>query len=193
MLQRVQGDPGSSDWDVFLRYYEPFVRRTLIGMGTKHEDVDDVCQLVLSRLWQELTKYKRDETRARFRTWLTRLIINVAINEYWKRKRAQAVGNYRSETLEELASKSSDLEKMIEEEWQRHVARLALERVKNMFSGNAIDVFLRSSQGESSEAISDSLGISLQSVYVLKNRVKTRLVHEVKRLQEQLEFPDSST
>ncbi len=192
LLQRAQSGSDHPDWDELLQYYEPFIRRFLISMGIPTSDVDDVCQQVLSRLWQELVNYRRDAEHARFRTWLARLIRNVAINDYHKRKRAQRVGGVHLEGSDEIARGSNDLEQRVESEWQRHVVRLALERMNRIFSGNAVEVFLRSTEGETSEVIGKSLGMSVPSVYVLKNRVKKRLAREVKLLREQLEFPDTS-
>ncbi|EMI51706.1 RNA polymerase sigma factor [Rhodopirellula sallentina] len=191
LLERAQSGKDHPDWNELLQYYEPFIRRFLIGMGTSPSDVDDVCQQVLSRVWQELVNYRRVEEKARFRTWLTRLILNVATNDYWKRKRAQRVGSTDVSNLEDLPQDSPEIEQRIEAEWQRHVVHLAMDRMKEIFSGNAIEVFLRSTEGESSAKISEDLGVSVQSVYVLKNRVKKRLAQEVKLLREQLEFPDS--
>ncbi|MFG0255851.1 MAG: RNA polymerase sigma factor [Rhodopirellula sp. JB053] len=191
LLERAQSGKDHPDWNELLQYYEPFIRRFLIGMGTSPSDVDDVCQQVLSRVWQELVNYRRNEEKARFRTWLTRLILNVATNDYWKRKRAQRVGSTDVSNLEDLPQDSPEIEQRIEAEWQRHVVHLAMDRMKEIFSGNAIEVFLRSTEGESSAKISEDLGVSVQSVYVLKNRVKKRLAQEVKLLREQLEFPDS--
>ncbi|EMI18065.1 ECF sigma factor [Rhodopirellula maiorica SM1] len=193
LLERAQSGKDHPDWNELLQYYEPFIRRFLVGMGTSPSDIDDVCQQVLSRVWQELVNYRRVEEKARFRTWLTRLILNVATNDYWKRKRAKRVGSTDVNDLEELPYDSPEIEQRIEAEWQRHVVHLALDRMKQIFSGNAIEVFLRSTEGESSAQISEDLGVSVQSVYVLKNRVKKRLAHEVKLLREQLEFPDSTS
>lgn len=191
LLQRAQSGKDHPDWDELLKYYEPFIRRILIGMGVAPANLDDVCQQVLSQLWQELANYQRLEGQARFRTWLTRLIRNVAINDYRKRQRAQRVGGTHLQDVEDLPQSPPDLEGRVEQEWQRHVVGIALKRMNQVFSGNAVEVFVRSTEGESSEAISKSLGLSVQSVYVLKNRVKKRLAHEVKLLREQLEFPDT--
>lgn len=192
LLQRAQSGQDHPDWDELLQYYEPFVRRVLMGMGITAPDLDDVCQQALARLWKELVNYRRQEEHARFRTWLTRLIRNVAINDYWKQKRASRVGSPGLQSVEDLPQVLPDVEKQIEGEWQRHVVRLAMKRMNEIFSGNAVEVFLRSTEGVSSEEISKSLGLSVTSVYVLKNRVKKRLAQEVKLIREQLEFPDPS-
>ena len=55
----------------------------------------------------------------------------------------------------------------------------------------AIEVFLRVHEGESFEQVSKSLGISKQSAHVLKSRVKKRLMDEVVRILDSLEFPQA--
>ncbi|WP_404306759.1 RNA polymerase sigma factor [Neorhodopirellula lusitana] len=193
LLERVQSGPNHPDWDELLRYYEPFIRQFLGKIGVAPKDVDDICQQVLARLWKELSNYRRESEHARFRTWLSRLIRNVAINDYRKQKRADNLNEIASEQAESLLEKPSELELLIEHEWQQHVIGLALERLGQIFSGNALEVFLRSSEGESTEQISEALGISMQSVYVLKNRVKKRLTHEVKCVRQELEFPENES
>ena len=85
----------------------------------------------------------------------------------------------------------TELEQQIESEWREHIVELALVRLKTIFSGNAVDVFVRSVEGESAAEISRDLNMSEESVYVLKHRVKKRLVREAYELRRELEFPNS--
>ena len=59
---------------------------------------------------------------------------------------------------------------------------------KKFFSGKAIEVFKLSSKGMSSSEISSELDIPVNTVYVLRNRVKVRLMSEMKNLRQSLEF-----
>lgn len=192
LLQLALEDSDSPAWEELLRYYEPFVRRSLFHLGVKNPEVDDVCQQVLTRLWQQLKNYRRDEKRARFRTWLTKLIRNVAINDFRKRQRAKRTQGTDAEIMQSLAADSSQLEQKIEAEWQQHVIGLAMARIENIFTGKAIEVFLRVQEGESIEEVSESLGINRQSARVLKSRVKKRLMFEVIKIRNSLEFSDSN-
>ena len=160
-------------------------------MKVKNSEIDDVCQQVLAKLWQELKNFEPDDERARFRTWFTTLIRNVAIDDYRKRKRAKRVSGANSDFIPLLAAKSSDLEQKIEAEWEQYVVAVAMNRIQKIFTGKAIEVFLRIHEGESFENVSNSLGISKQSVYVLKSRVKNRLTCEVLQILDSVEFPRS--
>ena len=191
MLEIAKSDSERFEWNQLLQYYEPFVRKTLSIMRVEPSELDDVCQQVLTRLWKELVNYERDKEVARFRTWLTRLIRNVVINEYWKRKRAMRFEQQNLDFVEVGAENSTEIDLLIESEWQSHVVSLAMKRLELMFSGNAMEVFLRSEEGTPMEKICESLGISLQSGYVIKSRFKKRLVEEVALIRKHLEFLDS--
>ena len=90
-----------------------------------------------------------------------------------------------------LAGDSSDLEQKLETEWEKYVVTVAMDRIRKIFSGKAVEVFLRVHEGESCEQVSKSLGISKQSAHVLKSRVKKRLMDEVVRILDSLEFPQA--
>ena len=190
LLEIAKGDSDRPEWNQLLQSYEPFVRNTLAIMRVERSEIDDVCQQVLTRLWQELVNYQRDKSKARFRTWLTRLIRNVVINEYWKRKRAVRCEHLNFDFVEIGGGNPTEIDLFIESEWQSYVVSLALKRLELVFSGNAMEVFLRSEEGMPMEKICESLGISQQSAYVIKSRFKKRLVEEVSDIRKHLEFPD---
>ena len=191
LLDIAKSDSDRSEWNQLLQYYEPFVRKTLSIMRVEPSELDDVCQQVLTRLWKELVNYERDKEVARFRTWLTQLIRNVVINEYWKRKRAMRLEQQNLDFVEVGVENSTEIDLLIESEWQSHVVSLAMKRLELVFSGNAMEVFLRSEEGTPMDKICESLSISLESAYVIKSRFKKRLVEEVALIRKQLEFLDS--
>lgn len=189
LLQLAQSAQDSPAWEEVLEYYEPFVRQTLVRMKIKKSEIDDVCQQVLAKLWQGLKNYRRDKERARFRTWLTTLIRSVAIDDYRRRQRVKRTEGVGSDFLSNVATPSSLLEETIEEEWQAYVISLAMKRIKKVFTGKAVEVYLRIKSGETYEEVSESLGITKQSAQVLKSRVNTRLIHEVAQIRRNLELP----
>lgn len=188
LLRRAQADSSSTAWEELMRYYEPFVRKVLIRMNVESSETDDVCQQVLAKLWKTLKSYRRKEQHAKFRTWLTKLIHSVAIDHYRKRQRQNQVQMAGHEILSTLAARTSELEKAIEAEWQQYVTTLAMNRVREIYSGKAIEVFIRIQKGETFESVSDSLGITRQSAYVLKSRVSKSLMYELAQIRNSLEL-----
>ncbi|MFG0288221.1 MAG: RNA polymerase sigma factor [Rhodopirellula sp. JB044] len=190
LLELAQSGQDHPAWEELLEYYRPFIRRVLAHLGIAQADLDDACQLTLMRLWKDLSNYQHQPNRARFRSWLSRLVHNTAMDWHRRHKRSQKSFSTDATQLEQTLMCEPDMEQRIEKEWRQHIVNLALERLRSVFSGDALDVFIRSVEGESAAEISRDLGIREESVYVLKHRVKKRLVRESYELRRELEFPD---
>ena len=76
----------------------------------------------------------------------------------------------------------AEIDNIIELEWKSHVSKLAFENVQKIFSGKAIDVFQLSTKGYTNQVISEKLDIKLDTVKVLKSRVKSRYIVELKKI-----------
>lgn len=186
LLQQVKADRHDPAWNELLEYYTPFVNKILGRMGLKGSDLDEVRQLVLIRMWEGLDKYHRDEKQARFRNWLSTLIRNTALNWFKSQKRKQHSPLEENEP-ECVSPENSQVENFIQGEWERYIVELAMDRLQSVFSGKAFAVLALSLKGKSSEAIASELNLTQGSVYVLKNRVKTRLTQEIQTLRFELE------
>jgi RNA polymerase sigma-70 factor (ECF subfamily) len=82
---------------------------------------------------------------------------------------------------------SSEIEQRIESEWVRYVTDLALERIRKVFSGEAVAVFTMSLNEKPAKEIAEELNLTVDSVYTLKSRVKARFIREVKAVMNELE------
>ncbi len=187
LLQRAQLSQDAGVWNELLRYYEPFIRKILLRMGLRGADFKDAQQEVLLKLWKGLSCYKRDEKHARFRNWLSTLIRNAAIDWIKKQRHNRHKLPLNEEVQNALHPEQPEAERIIEKEWQRHIVELAMEHLKDVFSGNAFEVFALSLKGMSGKKIAAQLGIRKESVYVLRSRVKVRLRQEITRLRMELE------
>lgn len=191
LLQQAQSGIEHPAWDEIVGYYHPFITRILCAMGFRDADLEDVRQVVFLKLWKGLTNYQHQPERARFRTWLSRLVRNAAAD--WTRENSR-----RSERSIDLPIEAtslhpatpSEVEQYIESEWQKHIVDLAVNRLRSVFSINAFEIFIRSLRGETTEQIAKELGLRKESVYVLRTRVKSRLTQELIQLRRELELPD---
>ena len=193
LLQRARDEKNDLAWHELLSYYEPFISKVLGGMSFRGADLEDARQQVSLRLWKGLKTYERDPERAKFRTWFARLIRNTALNIIRSKKR-QPSGlslDDESSNFRELAESSSMMEERVENEWQQYIVDLALDRAREAFSGNAVEVFTLSLAGHAVEDIAQKLGIKTNTVYILKHRVKTMLLREIQVLKRDLETFDS--
>jgi RNA polymerase sigma-70 factor (ECF subfamily) len=187
LIERARSHNDSKTWEDLLDYYESFIRKILLRMGFRGMDLEDVRQQVSLKLWQGLKSYQRDAGRARFRNWLSTLIRNSAINWINAQRQVGRESTLQSDDLERIATEGPEIEQLIEQEWQRHVVTLAVENLKQVFSGKALEVFALSLEGESVDSIAATLDLRKESVYVLRTRVKARVRQEIARLQLELE------
>ena len=191
LILRAREDEKSPAWEELLSYYEPFVSIVLQRMGFRGEDLADLRQQVFVKLWNGLEKYEKQDA-ARFRSWLSSLIRNAATD--WLRrhaKRETPLSLDEPEAMEQLnLSDAAEVEQQIEEEWRNYLVKVAMDRIKEVFTGNAFEVFALTLEGKSVEEISSTLSLRTDSIYVLRNRVKSRLQREIQQLRRDLELRD---
>ena len=188
LLLRVKNPDDEQAWNEFVNYYKSFIKVILKYLNVATNDVEDLTQEILIKIWKGLQKLDYDSEKARFRTWLNRVIRNAVID-------FQRAGNRRikTENQDEVDSESFPLDndefsKIIEKEWRAHITNLALDNIRPIFKGNALDVFNLYLNEVPTKKIAEQLNIAEGSVYKLRSRVEEKLIQEIKRLKLELEF-----
>lgn len=186
LLQRACDLNDEQAWEEFVGHYRRFIFYILNEMGVASGDIEDVAQTVLLSLTKDLSSY--DSSRARFRTWLSTVIRNAALAHFRKQKtRHTHVRMFGEELRIDTEFQPSEIDERIEQEWAAYVANLAMDRVREVFRGQAIEVFECFLDGKSAADIAEETGLSIASVYTLKKRVKKRLYLEIRALVKELE------
>lgn len=186
LIQRAQNPEDEQAWDDFVSYYESFIKMVLFKSNISLNDTDDLIQAILIRIWKGLPNYEYKKEQARFRTWLSTIIRNCIISHINKVKHKGEKVELIEEQIERISE--SEIEQIISEEWLDYVASIAMDKVKDVFSGNAIEVFRLSLEEKSAKEIANELNITEESVFVLRSRVKSRLKKEISKLRQLIEF-----
>ena len=66
-------------WEDFVYYYEYFIEMVICQFIKNKADNEDLRQLILVKLWEKLHNY--DESKSKFRTWLSCIIRNTVLKE----------------------------------------------------------------------------------------------------------------
>lgn len=174
-------------WEQLVGQYRRFICYVLGEIGIDNSDVDDVCQQVLVHLTKDLSTY--DRSKGTFRGWLSAVIRNTAFTHLRSSKRRSVrLQRFGQELLvDEAEAMAPEVDALIEEEWTTYIANLAMERVRETFQGQAVRVFELGLDGMSADQVAEETGLSVQSVYTLRKRVKKRLYLEIRSLTEDLE------
>ncbi len=186
LLQRACDLSDERAWEEFVGHYRRFIFYILHEMGVAAGDIEDVAQQVLLSLTKDLSSY--DSARARFRTWLSTVIRNAALAHFRKQRNRQTrIRVFGEEQQIDGLMHLSEIDQRIEQEWEAYVANMAMDRVRGVFRGQAIEVFELGLDGRSATEIAARTGLSVASVYTLRKRVKKRLYLEIRAIVAELE------
>lgn len=186
---RVKNQDDEQAWAEFVTYYQSFIEVILKYLKVSPNDVDDLTQDILLKIWKSLQKLNYDAERARFRTWLNRVIRNAVIDFHRKKqRRISEVDSKDQIDTENFQLQENEFNKIINKEWRAHLTNLALTNVRPLFSGHAMTVFDMCLNETSTKDIADKLELAEATVYKLRSRVEEKLVKEIRRLKLELEF-----
>ncbi len=157
-------------FEEIYKAFSSFVYNVALRITRNSADAEEVTQDVFMKIYRNL---KRFEFRSAFRTWVYRITMNTAINQYRKSKREIGERVDYESVVEELASEHSTVEELIEKDNENRVNEL-LEKLNPKLKACLV---LRELQGFSYHEIAETLKIPL-------NTVRTRLMRARQALLE---------
>ncbi|ADE53743.1 RNA polymerase sigma factor [Coraliomargarita akajimensis] len=186
LLQRAQDLGDEAAWAELVEHYKRFIYHVLHRLKVPQDDIDDISQQVLIGLTRDLSKYDRDKSR--FRNWLSTIIRNAAYSHFRQQKsQARRVEGLKISLLDEDRHAIAEVDKLIEQEWAVYITSQALDRVRQVFKGQAMQIFELSLRGMSAAEIAEEADVAISTVYTLRKRVKKRLYFETLQLSQELE------
>ena len=189
LLMRVKNQDDEQAWDEFVTYYKTFIKVILKYLNISENDVEDLNQDILLKIWKAFAKMDYDSEKARFRTWMNKVIRNAVIDFHRaKNRRISTLDSKEEVNTADFPIDNDEFTKIIDKEWRAHITNLALDNIRSEFSGNAIEVFDLCLDGVPAKKIAENLVLAEASVYKLRKRVEEKLVQEIKRLKTELEF-----
>lgn len=177
LLAKVRaGDEVS--WREFYETYRPLVHLVGRDCGLQYEENEELVQLVMREIFQKdvLAKYdvdhvpddvvfSYDPARGRFRYYLKAIIRNQALKLYHRRREHL--------TLDEVPEPAAEerIDAVWDEEWRRHLLTQAMVELRGRVRAETYSAFeMYAVQGHPVQEVADFLNISVNSVYVAKNR-----------------------
>ncbi len=118
LVARFQGGDASAFDDLVLRHREAVYRLAYRLVG-RHAEADDLCQDAFLRAYRGLRGFRGD---ARFSTWLTRIVMNLALNA--RRGSARRAAVPLEEAADRPAAAGDGLRSALRREVRRAVGTL---------------------------------------------------------------------
>ena len=182
LLARVRDPADQAAWTEFERRYHDLVRHYALARGLQFCDAEDVCQVVFLRLSRYLRNFEYQPARGRFRSYLGAIVRNIVNSQLacpQSRIRPLDETDAAAACLPEPAMTADDA--TWEREWMQHHYRRALETVRGEVDARSIAVFERLIAGDSIDAVAAALGMSLDAVEKVRQRMRTRMQAAVAR------------
>jgi len=186
LLERLQKNPDDPQaWSLFVKRYQPRIHRWCLAWGLQDSDADDVAQDVLVKLFAALRKFQYDPSRS-FRAWLKTVTQHVWSDFAAVRRRDLGQTSGRIDPIAHSAEAQSDLERQLEDAFDRELLEVATRRIKGRTKPANWEAFhLTAIEGLSGAEAAHKLGIPVGRVFVAKHRVQKMLQDEVRILKNE--------
>lgn len=185
LLKRIKLSTDDSAWEEFVEFYKPFIFATINRFGVNGVDCDDLLQKIVLKIWKVIPEFDYNQQQGRFHNWLYTIIKNTTLTFLSKEKYINQQKQLILANSEE--STQNELDKIIHEEWLKHVSTRAYEIVSGKVSEVAMGVFNDLANGLGVEEVAEKYKITEGSVYVYRMRVKKAIIAEINNLRDMME------
>ncbi len=158
-------------WCDFVTWYAPIIRSFCISRGMRSQDTDDVVQEVFLRLSQSPIATRYNPLEGRFRSYLFQ-VTRSAVSAMPQRI-AGAVSI-------ELTAAQSGVDEW-NQAWERACLRRVLSDVERFSSTGAKQILSLSMRGLTPAVIAETLGVSIESVYKARQRLRASIEEKLCR------------
>ncbi len=191
LLAKVRSGDDIS-WTEFYETYRPLIFLVGKDCGLTPFENEELVQQVMSEIFQKdiLSRYNPDEVpkditftydpaKGRFRFFLKAIIRNQAFKLYHKRTNLVNL----DDIPEEAASEKFDAD--WDEVWKKHILTQAMEELRSKVQAETYSAFeMYAVQGRPVKDVAAFLNLSVNSVYVAKNRCIATIREIIKDLEK---------
>lgn len=181
LLQRVLDPADREAWGEFVGVYRPVIYRLARRRGLQDADAQDLAQKVLISVSDAIGEWECDESRGRFRTWLSKVTHNAVIDAF-RRLRPDAARGGTSVVAKLNGHGTVDgiRDDELKLEYRRELFRRAAIAIRDDFESGTWQAFWRTTVDDCAvEDVARELGRSVGAVYSARARVMRRLREEV--------------
>lgn len=186
LVRKLKLNLSEESWEEFIHFYKNFIYSIITTMNVDEPDADDIYQQALIRIWKGIKNFDSKQRKGSFRSWIYKITQNTTLTFITKCKSKKSkMEEIKLEAEEKFHS--PEIEQIIDEQWNRHISKLAFENISERLSEKALDAFTSQFSGEAPEVTAERLGLEKRTVYIYRARIKQKLMAEISNLKEMLE------
>ena len=186
LLLRVRDPADREAWAEFSEIYRPVICRLARLKGLQAADAEDLAQQVLISIANAIERWEPEPGRAKFRTWVRRIVQNAILNALTRGAPDKASGDDNDHLLlQQSPARTGPDSDLLKTEYRREVFVWAARQIRDEFTEGTWNSFwLTAVAGREADDVAAQLGRSRGSVYASRSRVMKRLKQMVEEFDE---------
>ncbi len=200
-MVKVGCQPENPRWTEFYELYYPYVRAVAMHQGLELHDAEDVAQKVMAELARKLGDFVYDPSKGSFRGFL-KTVTRRRVMDWKSRLKPQHDPKKRAHRPPGQEARTCTLDRIVDEdqgeqaaaeesEWRAAIMRRALATLKAnaQVSDSHYQIFEAIARGMAVPEICASLGVTPNTVSVVKCRLRPSFDAAVKAAQGYIDAP----
>jgi RNA polymerase sigma-70 factor (ECF subfamily) len=194
LLERLKNWDDQTGWQDFFQTYWKLIYGVARQAGLTDAEAQDVVQETVISVAKKMGAFKTDPAFGSFKNWLLQITRRRIVDQFRNRprrvefKKGRGDDTARTPTWEKIPDPGGqELEAIWQEEWQRNLMDVALERVKRLVSSKQFLLFHQQTFKQWPPGkVAAKYGVSVAQVYMAKYRVAAILKREIKKLERRI-------
>lgn len=191
LIERLRDLDDQPSWREFFDTYWKLIYGAAVKAGLSDQEAEDVVQETVIGVARKMPDFHYDPTVCSFKGWLMH-VTRCRIVDRFRRRRPPNVPlnipagpDTTADTALNLADPAASvLEEVWNDEWQKNIVDVAMERVRRQAKPEHYQIFhLHAVKGLGVRDVAKLTGASLPKVYVTYHRVAKQVKQEVRRLE----------
>jgi RNA polymerase sigma factor (sigma-70 family) len=191
LLSRLKNMEDDDSWQVFFDTYWKLIYSTAVKAGLTDAEAQDVVQETVISVSKNMPGFNYDPAVGSFKAWLLKLTRwRIADQRRLRRPESIHSGRFpkateKTDVLERLPDPAGcDLERIWDEEWEKNLVDVAIERVKHRVDPKQYQLFdLYVLKQWSVANIAQTLNVTAARIYLAKYRISRLIKKEAEGLK----------
>jgi RNA polymerase sigma-70 factor (ECF subfamily) len=190
LIERLRDLDDQPSWREFFDTYWKLIYGAALRAGLSDQEAEDVVQETVIGVARKMPEFHYEPAKCSFKGWLMH-VTRCRIIDHFRRRRIREV-TFRppvtetsTEAMLDVPDPSADvLESIWNEEWQKNLVDVAMERVRHQANPEHYQIFhLHTVKGFGVRDVAKLTGASVAKVYVTCHRIAKLVKAEVQRLE----------
>jgi len=174
LLRRATDTSDEEAWRQFDARYGELVLRYCRAQGLQYADAEDVRQRVMLNLVRYLPHFAYSRSRGRFRAYLRQIVCH-EIGRQRSRRHDASGPPAEGFWVREGGVRDTTVDEVWEREWMQHHIRRAMRAIRRTHDARSLRVFDELLAGRSVRDVAMGLGMSVQAVQKVRQRIRRHL------------------